>query len=125
MNADGSGQTRLTSNAKSVDPAWLHIAVHPIIRRPNCTSGSTHLEADGQAEVSKDSPLPNRVRLGPSTGQPLIALLYPGLVIRLIEGPVCADDLVFWKVESELIPDGVGWTTEGDSTEYYLLPYEP
>lgn len=54
----------------------------------------------------------------------VIALLYPGSVVKVLEGPVCADGVVFWKVESDLIPGGVGWTAEGDSTEYYLVPYQ-
>lgn len=104
----------------------LHRLVEsPVVEHPDCTSDWTRLKAGGQAEVSKDSPLPNRVRSGPSTGQPIIGLLYPGSVIRLIEGPICADGLVFWKVESELIPGGVGWTAEGNGAEYYLVHYAP
>jgi len=127
MNADGTGLTGLTQNngTGGCCPAWLHITQRRVIQLPDCTSGWTRLEAGGQAEVSKESPLPNRVRSGPSTGQPLIALLYPGTVVKVFEGPVCADVLVFWKVESDLIPAGVGWTAEGDSMEYYLLPYQP
>ncbi len=40
-------------------------------------------------------------------------------------GPVCADGLVFWKVENPDIPGGVGWTAEGDGVEYYLEPHQP
>lgn len=45
--------------------------------------------------------------------------------IEILEGPICADGLVFWKIESESIPGGIGWTAEGDGKEYYLEPYRP
>lgn len=45
--------------------------------------------------------------------------------IEILEGPICADGLVFWKIESESIPGGIGWTAEGDGKEYYLEPYQP
>ena len=52
-------------------------------------------------------------------------MLYPGSVVKLIEGPVCADGVVFWKVKNQLIPGGVGWTAEGDEVDYFLEPSEP
>jgi hypothetical protein len=45
--------------------------------------------------------------------------------MKVIEGPVCADGLIFWKVENNSIPDGTGWTAEGDGAEYWLEPYVP
>ena len=65
------------------------------------------------------------VRSGPSKADETIAQIYPGTIVKVIEGPVCADGLVFWKVESKGIPGGVGWTAEGDGKEYYLIPYKP
>jgi hypothetical protein len=43
----------------------------------------------------------------------------------VLEGPICADGLIFWKVENELIPGGAGWTAEGNGKEYWLEPYTP
>jgi hypothetical protein len=54
-----------------------------------------------------------------------IALLYPGSVVELLEGPICADGVVFWKVGSDLVPGGIGWTAEGDGADYFLEPYVP
>lgn len=126
MNADGTGLTRLTQNdgTTSTSPAWLHITQQPVIQLPDCTSGWTRLTAGSQAKVSEESTTPNRVRSEPSKVGDVIALLYPGSVVKVLEGQVCADGVVFWKVESDLIPGGVGWTAEGDSTEYYLVPYQ-
>jgi dipeptidyl aminopeptidase/acylaminoacyl peptidase len=65
---------------------------------------------------------PNRVRSAPSTSAEVIAQIYPGHGVRVLEGPVCADGLVYWKVESDAIPGGMGWTAEGDGKEYWLEP---
>ena len=83
------------------------------------------MAAGDQAKVSEDTTLPNRVRAGPSRSEEIVTLLDPGTAVKVIEGPVCADGLVFWQVESEAIPGGVGWTAEGDGSEYYLEPYKP
>jgi hypothetical protein len=42
----------------------------------------------------------------------------------VVEGPVCADELVFWRVENSTIPGGTGWTAEGDGKEYWLELFE-
>jgi hypothetical protein len=69
--------------------------------------------------------LPNRVRSEPKTGDNIIGMLPPGTIVAVLEGPVCADGLVFWKVHSAIVPGGTGWTAEGNGTEYWLEPYGP
>lgn len=108
--------SRLGSHESVENPTDQHL---------DCTSGWTRLKIGDQAMVSRDSSLPNRVRSEPSTDEPVLVLLYVDSVIKLIDGPICANGLVFWKVESELIPGGVGWTAEGDGAEYYLELYTP
>ena len=124
MNADGSGLTYTTLRSSSL-LSWLPTIATPSTSVPDCTSGWTHLTTGIQAKVSDENTTPNRVRSGPGTVNEIIAKLNPGTVVKILEGPVCADGLVFWKVDSDLIPGGVGWTAEGDGTEYYLLPYQP
>jgi TolB protein len=126
MNADGSGLTYTTLRSSSL-LSWLPTIATPSTSGPNCTSGWTRLTAGTLAQVSEASTTSNRVRARPSRGNDVIAQLPPGTVVNVLEGPVCADGLVFWKVESELIPSGVGWTAEGtgQGVEYYLEPYAP
>jgi hypothetical protein len=81
------------------------------------------LQVGGYAIVSPGDP--NRVRSEPRKGDNLIATLEAGTVVKVLEGPICADGLVYWKVESDKIPGGVGWTAEGDGKEYWLEPYKP
>jgi len=66
---------------------------------------------------------PNRVRSAPITGASIITQIDPGEIVLVLEGPTCANNLVFWKVRSDVIPGGLGWTAEGDGAEYYLVPY--
>ncbi|HSL28772.1 MAG TPA: hypothetical protein VK900_06185 [Anaerolineales bacterium] len=97
----------------------------PVVQHPDCTSGWTRLQADSFARVSQENSLPNRVREAPDHGAEIIYQIYPGTIVRVMEGPVCADRLVYWKVEHEGIPGGAGWTAEGDGSDYYMERYPP
>jgi len=91
-----------------------------------CASGWTRLTAGGQARlIGNAGDPPNRVRSAPVKSDNIIGQIYPGTILQVIEGPVCADGLVFWKVTSEAIPGGAGWTAEGDGIDYWLEPYTP
>jgi hypothetical protein len=87
-----------------------------------CAGKFTQLVPGTIAQVSPGDN-PNRVRKGPSKADEVIAQIYPATIVKVIEGPACADGLVFWKVANKSIPGGAGWTAEGDGKEYYLIPY--
>lgn len=90
----------------------------------DCTNGWTRLRINVYARVAgAENDPPNRVRLEPVKSDNTIAQIYPGTIVKVIEGPVCADGLVFWKVENATIPNGSGWTAEGDNNGYWLEPY--
>lgn len=89
---------------------------------PHCAVDWTRLALGMLATVSQGEP--NRVRSGPGKTAELIGQLYPGTVSKVMEGPICADGLVFWRVENSTIPGGSGWTAEGDGQDYWLEPYE-
>lgn len=91
---------------------------------PTCADGFTHLHADIYARVTPGT-LPNRVRSEPSKKGEIIAQLYPGTIVSVGNGPVCADGLVFWRVWNKNIPGDWGWMAEGDFSEYYMEPYFP
>ena len=125
IGTNGKGLKRLSDNRNSSSPVWARVPLHTLVQHPDCTSGWTRLKASDQARVSPATTTPNRVRAGPSQSDDLIATIHPGTVVKLIEGPVCTDGLIFWNVENETIPGGVGWTAEGDGVEYWLEPYVP
>ena len=125
MNADGSGQTNITNNAADDHtPVWSPAPEDSTLLE--CGSGWTRLEIGMYASVSDaNEGDPNRVRSGPSRVDEVITQVYAGTPLKVIEGPVCADGLVYWKVEHHSIPGGAGWTAEGDGGEYWLEPYAP
>jgi dipeptidyl aminopeptidase/acylaminoacyl peptidase len=92
---------------------------------PHCADSWSRLSAGIHAVVAgeADDP-PNRVRSSPETDAEIITQLYPGEIVLVSEGPICADGLVFWKVEHKSIPGGAGWTAEGDMKEYFLEPIQ-
>jgi hypothetical protein len=126
-----SGAVKQINDRNSYSPEWSPIIsapVNPDDIRPlaDCTSGWSRLQAGGQARVTGDvgsSPL--RVRSEPVLGDNIIAMFPAGTIVDVLEGPVCADGLVFWKVHNAIIPGGMGWAAEGNGTEYFLEPYKP
>jgi regulation of enolase protein 1 (concanavalin A-like superfamily) len=76
------------------------------------------------AFVSHNPPLANRIRNGPDTEEEVLGMIDPGQAMRVIEGPYCAQNLVWWRVE--VVDSGlIGWTAEGDSGAYWLDPCSP
>jgi hypothetical protein len=65
---------------------------------------------DGQA---------NNVRSAPTTSGDLLGQIPPGGNFMVLAGPVCAEDMAWWRVSYN---DLVGWTAEGMGGEYWLAP---
>ena len=88
----------------------------------NCQGAlSPRLWIGGYAYVSYEPPLSNRVRTGPGTNYSIVGMIAPGKAVKIIGGPECANGWVWWEIEvvgSRL----VGWTAEGDSPDYWLIP---
>ena len=111
------------------DPAKIPYAAPAVVPTASgsgsdCSAGWSRLQVGGQAVVAgSPGDTPNRVREKPDTSSRQIGSIKPGTVLSLLEGPICANGLVFWKFTSPEIPGGFGWTAEGDGEEYWLNPY--
>ncbi len=73
----------------------------------------------GDAGAIRADGVPNRVRETPALDGHYLFDIQPGSRFTLIAGPVCADGVVWWRVDS----DGrVGWTAESNTADrtYYL-----
>lgn len=83
----------------------------------------TRLEAGMYAFVAFDPPLPNRVRQGPGENYKIIDRINPGVVFKVLDGPVCVDGVNWWKVKG-IDRNFEGWTMEAKE-QYYLVPCHP
>jgi hypothetical protein len=76
------------------------------------------------AYVSFYPPYANRVRAEPTwTTGAIIGFIYPGEVVDILDGPVCANGVVWWQVQSRE-QNLTGWTVEGDVNNYWLIPQQ-
>lgn len=92
---------------------------------PGCDSGASRLGIGRYAAVASGMP-PIRVRSTPSTAGDVIASLNAGTYGKVVDGPICADGLIFWRIEeTSLIPGGSGWVAETNGSAYWLDPYSP
>jgi hypothetical protein len=82
----------------------------------------THLKLFGKAYVNPVPPVPNRLRSEPNQISEILGEIKPGQGVSLIEGPVCTQGWVWWKVQADDNVNLNGWTSEGDGTNYWLLP---
>lgn len=81
----------------------------------------SRLHVGNRAYVSFDPPLSNRVRSSPSKNASVSGKIGPGEKMKILDGPKCADDWVWWKISSE-DAGTKGWTSEGDYEDYWLVP---
>lgn len=94
-----------------VKPTWLP-----------CSGGNfSRLYVGDVAYVSLQPPLPNRVRREPNTASEILGMLQPGERMDIIGGPVCSNQWVWWQIRSK-VTGLTGWTAEGDSSSYWLVP---
>ncbi len=90
-----------------------------VIWKPCPNSPSSRLKVGDLAYVTKDPPIPNRVRKEPDREAEILGNINPGASMEIIEGPACENGWVWWKVKNA---DLNGWTSEGDKETYWLIP---
>jgi hypothetical protein len=88
----------------------------------NCNADYvSRLKVGDNAFVSDTPPLSNRLREGPNVNRKIIGYIDPGERVEILKGPSCSNGWVWWRVKS--LKDGeVGWTSEGDEDNYWLVP---
>jgi hypothetical protein len=93
--------------------ATLHWFRIPDLTKPGttCAGRFTRLVPGVEAvAIGEPDGLANRIRSGPGTADEVIYQLNPQSVVKTIEGPVCTDGYVFWKIENSDIPVApAGW----------------
>lgn len=81
----------------------------------------SRLHVGDLAHISSDPPLSNRVREQPNTSSEILGMLEVGERMEILEGPVCFGGWIWWRVRS-LEKYLIGWTAEGDETDYWIVP---
>jgi hypothetical protein len=81
----------------------------------------SQLHVGDLAYVGYEPPECNRVRQDPdkNTGE-ILGTICPGEEVRILDGPVCNNNWVWWRVE-QLDGDLEGWSVEGDEDNYWLI----
>lgn len=54
-------------------------------------------------------------------GADVVTIFNGGTAFNVIGGPICHNGLFWWQIQRAAVQ---GWLAEGDSTEYYIEPYE-
>jgi len=80
------------------------------------------LEVNEDAEIcTKKDPV--RLRSKPDKDSSIVDRLYPGIIVWVVDGPICADGASFWMVRTK--SGTTGWMMEGlgdNEDPYYLCP---
>ena len=63
----------------------------------------------------------NNVRSEPTTASEIIGQIPSGPEFRILDGPVCAQDMAWWEINYNGL---VGWTVEGQGDTYWLSPFK-
>lgn len=88
----------------------------------SCSGGlPTRLKTGGYASVNTFPAQANNVRQKAGIQGKYLGAISPGKGMKLVEGPVCADGMIWWRVEA-LGSAVKGWTSEGDGKNYWLAP---
>lgn len=100
-----------------------YLTATPILRAylPCETGPYSRLAVGERAHTLKEPPLPQRLHKEAGKETERTGWIQPGETVLILEGPVCAEDWVWWKVRT-LTGGYTGWATEGDEEDYWLIP---
>ena len=124
-------QTRIAENNTPIPTATEEVIVPTSTMEPSPTPSAwdacpgfdylSQLRVGMQAQVALEPPLPNRVREEPSTSATITGYIDPGGQMEILEGPACEEGWIWWRVK-ELDSELTGWTAEGDTDSYWVIP---
>lgn len=81
----------------------------------------SRLHIGNRAYISSTPFLANRVRSKPGLSSEIIGRIQSGEYLKILDGPACANEWVWWYIRAEK-DSLLGWTAEGDSENYWLMP---
>lgn len=101
------------------------LVIIPVTSQPTtlgevCTNAYPTRLTVGTRAIVTTSPRLNLRREPTTSTKNIVGQIYPGDIVVVRDGPRCAEDMVWWRVESEI--GLVGWASEGSAQEYFLEP---
>ncbi len=66
---------------------------------------------------------PKNLRVGPGLNEPILYTLIDGIQVEILEGPLCRDNLNWWRVQIVARPGVTGWISEGGPGNYALARF--
>jgi serine/threonine protein kinase/type II secretory pathway pseudopilin PulG len=126
QDTDGDGiKDNIDTDPGKLPTPTATATITPIPTRPPAqiceNTYPTRLQLGDKGAVSLDPPIRNNVRKDPGLDAELVGKLNPGEAFVVIGGPECKNEMVWWKIRS-LVTEIVGWTSEGQVGEYWLVP---
>ncbi|MBN1202400.1 MAG: SH3 domain-containing protein [Anaerolineae bacterium] len=115
-----------TEAVKTPAPATTPVTIAPpatveptIPGRVVCAGAMpTRLIAGTQA-TARDNEIPKNIRSAPNTTSAILGQIPGGGVITILDGPECAENMVWWQVDYDTL---VGWVSEGQNGIYWFEP---
>ena len=99
-------------------PTVIPPTATPLPGREVCPGALLSRLAIGQgAQVAAGTPSP--IRAAPATTSTILTQIDPGQPVRVVGGPECGEELVWWQVDYQML---VGWMPEGHDAIYWLEP---
>jgi len=112
--------TAQIATGQPLEPTVVHSPTPRIVIWQPCPDApKSRLKVGDLAYVTKDPPIPNRVRQEPNRDADIVGHINPGASMEIIDGPSCSNGWVWWKIKNA---DLNGWTAEGDNETYWLVP---
>ncbi len=109
-----------SSTASSTGAAGEPATAAPTVNTSCADALPTRLAVKSKGRVTPGGD-PSRLRSGPGRQAQQLGLVQPGEAFDVLDGPQCADQIVWWRVQYQT---QVGWIAEGQ-TYYFLEPLDP
>jgi len=97
--------------------AWLVSRSGDVSAPLSCNALPPRLAVGGRGQVLPGEP--NNLRSTPSLAGRVLGIIPGGMQFLVNGGPECGDGFTWWLVDYNGV---VGWTAEGDGTEYWVEP---
>jgi hypothetical protein len=116
-----SAPISISAPTKTPRPPSPNPTPYPILGTPCPDAPPTRIDVGNLVRVITTDGDPLILRSSPNVGDNWVYKLREGMTLRVLDGPACANNFVFWHVQMTSAPN-IGWAAEGDNDLYFLEP---